>query len=130
MSTNLDETSPSLKNAFGDYWARIKVGDIGALPAVLGLVVLCTVFSFMSRRFSHARKFCNLLTQAAAVTVIAMGLIFVLLLGEIDLSAGYASGVCGAVLVVLVTNKGWPWFYAFQSAWLLAHSLVSRSARS
>ena len=112
MSTDVTESSPTLKDAMGDYWSRIKAGDIGALPAVLGLVVLCGVFGAMSNVFLTSGNFANLLTQAAAVTVIAMGLVFVLLLGEIDLSAGYASGVCGAVLVILITNHGWPWYLA------------------
>ena len=112
MSIDTLETGPSLKDAMGDYWSRIKSGDIGALPAVLGLVVLCGVFGAMSNIFLTPGNFANLLTQAAAVTVIAMGLVFVLLLGEIDLSAGYASGVCGAVLVILITNHGWPWYLA------------------
>ena len=112
MSTEILETGPSLKDAMSDYWSRIKSGDIGALPAVLGLVVLCGVFGAMSNVFLTPGNFANLLTQAAAVTVIAMGLVFVLLLGEIDLSAGYASGVCGAVLVILITNHGWAWWLA------------------
>ena len=112
MSTSTLDNGPSLKDAMVDYWARIKSGDIGALPAVLGLVVLCGVFGAMSNVFLTPGNFANLLTQAAAVTVIAMGLVFVLLLGEIDLSAGYASGVCGAVLVILVTNHGWAWWLA------------------
>lgn len=112
MSIDLTDSSPTLKDAMGDYWSRIKAGDIGALPAVLGLVVLCGVFGAMSNVFLTPGNFANLLTQAAAVTVIAMGLVFVLLLGEIDLSAGYASGVCGAVLVILITNHGWAWYLA------------------
>jgi len=112
MSTDTLEAGPSLKDAMSDYWSRIKSGDIGALPAVLGLVVLCGVFGAMSNVFLTPGNFANLLTQAAAVTVIAMGLVFVLLLGEIDLSAGYASGVCGAVLVILITNHGWAWWLA------------------
>lgn len=112
MSTVVTDSSPTLKEAMSDYWSRIKAGDIGALPAVLGLVVLCGVFGAMSNVFLTPGNFANLLTQAAAVTVIAMGLVFVLLLGEIDLSAGYASGVCGAVLVILITNHGWAWWLA------------------
>lgn len=112
MSTDVIDSSPTLKDAMGDYWSRIKVGDIGALPAVLGLVALCGVFGAMSNVFLTSSNFANLLTQAAAVTVIAMGLVFVLLLGEIDLSAGYASGVCGAILVILITNHGWAWYLA------------------
>jgi D-xylose transport system permease protein len=70
----------------------------------------------MSEYFLTNRNFANLLTQAAPVMVIAMGLVFVLLLGEIDLSAGYASGVCGAVLVLLVTNHGWSWYTALPAS--------------
>lgn len=105
-------TTGTIKGAWGDYLARIKSGDMGALPGVLGLVALCIVFGVMSDVFLTPGNFANLLTQAASVTVIAMGLVFVLLLGEIDLSAGYASGVCGAVLVILITNHGYPWWIA------------------
>ena len=95
-----------------NYWARVKAGDIGSLPAILGLVVLCLVFGSMSSVFLTPGNFANLITQAAAVIVIAMGLVFVLLLGEIDLSAGYTAGVTGAVLVILITNEGQPWYVA------------------
>jgi len=102
----------TFKGAASNYLSRIKAGDIGSLPAVLGLVSLVAVFGSMSEFFLTNRNLANLLTQAAPVMVIAMGLVFVLLLGEIDLSAGYASGVCGAVLVLLVTNHGWSWYAA------------------
>ena len=102
----------TLKGAASNYLSRIKAGDIGSLPAVLGLISLVAVFGSMSEFFLTNRNLANLLTQAAPVMVIAMGLVFVLLLGEIDLSAGYASGVCGAVLVLLVTNHGWSWYAA------------------
>jgi D-xylose transport system permease protein len=103
---------PTIKGAAVNYWARVKAGDIGSLPAVLGLVVLCLVFGSMSNVFLTPGNFANLITQAAAVIVIAMGLVFVLLLGEIDLSAGYTAGVTGAVLVILITNEGHPWYVA------------------
>jgi D-xylose transport system permease protein len=94
------------------YAARIRGGEMGALPAILGLIVLCTVFSILRPAFLTAGNFANLLSQGAAVIAIAMGLVFVLLLGEIDLSAGYASGVCAAVLAVLVTDYNWPGYLA------------------
>ena len=112
MSTHTTLEKESLKEATSNYFSRIKSGDIGSLPAVLGLIALVAVFGLMSEFFLTNRNFANLLTQAAPVMVIAMGLVFVLLLGEIDLSAGYASGVCGAVLVLLVTNHGWSWYTA------------------
>ncbi|MFM2155104.1 MAG: hypothetical protein RL382_1005 [Actinomycetota bacterium] len=112
MSMTNDVEVPTLKGAATDYWSRVKAGDIGSLPAVLGLVVLCIVFGSMSSVFLTPGNFANLITQAAAVIVIAMGLVFVLLLGEIDLSAGYTAGVTGAVLVILITNEGQPWYVA------------------
>jgi len=112
MTTQSVLEKETLKGATSNYLSRVKAGDIGSLPAVLGLVSLVAVFGAMSEFFLTNRNFANLLTQAAPVIVIAMGLVFVLLLGEIDLSAGYASGVCGAVLVLLVTNHGWSWYSA------------------
>ncbi|MDO3702507.1 ABC transporter permease [Micromonospora sp. C28SCA-DRY-2] len=108
--------TPTLGSHVRNYVARVRGGDIGALPAVLGLIVLCTVFSIMRPSFLTAGNFANLFTQGAAVTLIAMGLVFVLLLGEIDLSAGFASGVCAAVLANVVTVLGYPWYVAVLAA--------------
>ncbi|MBE1585855.1 sugar ABC transporter permease [Nonomuraea angiospora] len=102
--------SPSIGNSFLAYVERVRGGDMGALPAVLGLVVLCTVFAVARPAFVTSINFANLFTQGAAITLIAMGLVFVLLLGEIDLSAGFASGVCAAVLAVSLTSLGLPWY--------------------
>jgi D-xylose transport system permease protein len=116
MSMTNDVEVPTLKGSAKDYWSRVKAGDIGSLPAVLGLIALCLVFGSMSSVFLTPGNFANLITQAAAVIVIAMGLIFVLLLGEIDLSAGYTAGVTGAVLVILITNQGQPWYVALTAS--------------
>ena len=102
----------TLEKSLSDWWSRVKAGQVGALPAILGLLVLCIVFGSMSSVFLTPGNFANLLTQAAAVTVIAMGLVFVLLLGEIDLSAGYAAGVAGAILVVMITEMDYAWYVA------------------
>jgi D-xylose transport system permease protein len=108
--------SPSIAHSVRAYWERIRGGDMGALPAVLGLVVLCTVFAVARPAFVTSINFANLFTQGANVTLIAMGLVFVLLLGEIDLSAGFASGVCAAVLAVTLTNMGLPWYVCVLAA--------------
>ncbi|WP_433422206.1 sugar ABC transporter permease [Microtetraspora malaysiensis] len=108
--------APAIAPHVRDYVERVRGGELGALPAVTGLVVLCAVFSVLRPAFLSPINFANLFTQGAAVAVIAMGLIFVLLLGEIDLSAGFASGVCAAVLGVLLTNEGWPWYAAVLAA--------------
>lgn len=98
------------------YLRRLRGGEMGALPALLGLLVLCTVFAIIKPVFLTAGNFANLLPQGAAVTVIAMGLVFVLLLGEIDLSAGYTSGVCAAILAQLLLHYGLPWYVAVLAA--------------
>ncbi|GAA4688522.1 sugar ABC transporter permease [Phytohabitans rumicis] len=108
--------TPTVGSHFRDYIGRLRGGDIGALPAILGLILLCVIFSIARPAFFSAGNFANLFTQGAAVTLIAMGLVFVLLLGEIDLSAGFASGVCAAVLAQLVTLQEYPWYVAVAAA--------------
>ncbi|MFI6927361.1 sugar ABC transporter permease [Nonomuraea spiralis] len=108
--------SPSIAHSVRAYWERVRGGDMGALPAVLGLVVLCTVFAVARPAFVTSINFANLFTQGANVTLIAMGLVFVLLLGEIDLSAGFASGVCAAVLAVTLASFGLPWYVCVLAA--------------
>jgi D-xylose transport system permease protein len=107
---------PTVAGHLHDYWGRVRGGDIGSLPAILGLIVLCLIFGIARPTFFSAVNFANLFSQGAAVIFIAMGLVFVLLLGEIDLSAGFASGVCGAVMAILLTNHGWDWYSAIPVA--------------
>lgn len=107
---------PSLQSHVRDYLQRLRGGDMGSLPAIAGLAVLCIVFTLLDDAFATPRNFANLFGQGAQTTVIAMGLVFVLLLGEIDLSAGYTSGVCAAVMAILLTNHNWPWYLAVLAA--------------
>ncbi|MEV6494669.1 ABC transporter permease [Actinoplanes sp. NPDC051633] len=101
---------PTVASHIHDYIGRVRGGDIGSLAAVLGLVVLTLIFGVARPdTFFSELNFANLFAQGAAVCFIAMGLVFVLLLGEIDLSAGYTSGVAGAVMAVLLTKHGWSW---------------------
>jgi D-xylose transport system permease protein len=100
----------AITDAFGNWWARVRGGDAGSLPALLGIIALVIVFAALRpNTFTNAFNFANLIHQAAAVIVIAMGLVFVLLLGEIDLSAGYTAGTAAAVMGVVVTRWGWSW---------------------
>jgi D-xylose transport system permease protein len=106
-----------LSEYFHAYVSRMRGGDMGALPAVMGLLVLSGIFTVARpSAFSSALNLANLFQQGAVVVTIAMGLVFVLLLGEIDLSAGFASGVCGSVMAVLLTHAGAPWFVAVAAA--------------
>lgn len=85
---------------------------MGSLPAILGLVVLFVVFGLANDRFLSALNLANLITQAGAICVLAMGLVFVLLLGDIDLSAGVAGGVAACAMALTVVNLSWPWWAA------------------
>ncbi|MEU8815167.1 ABC transporter permease [Actinoplanes sp. NPDC048796] len=107
---------PTVNSYIRDYWGRIRGGDLGTLPAILGLVVLSLIFGVSTDTFFSELNFANLFNQSAQVVFIAMGLVFVLLLGEIDLSAGFTSGLCGAVAAVLLTNHGWDWYTAIPAA--------------
>lgn len=96
------------------YAQRVRNGDMGGLPAVAGFIVLAALFSFLSPYFLTERNFANLLTQAATLVMLGMALTFVILLGEIDLSAGVTSGVTMALFVVL-SDPG-----KFHVNWILA----------
>ncbi len=100
FSLDVEERSPA--DAFRGWIGRLRTGDPGALPSVLGLVVLALIFSQVSNRFLSAFNIGNLPGQGAYIAVIALGLVFVLLLGEIDLSAGTAGGTCAAIAAVAV----------------------------
>jgi D-xylose transport system permease protein len=103
----------SLGAVFTDYRARVRGGEVGALPAVAGAVVLILVFTVLSgSKFTNAFNFANLILQGSAIAVFAMGLVFVLLLGEIDLSAGYTGGVMAAIVGKLMTDQGFNWVFA------------------
>ncbi|MGY1808283.1 sugar ABC transporter permease [Blastococcus sp. SYSU D00669] len=99
------------------YVDRVRGGDLGALPAVLGIVVLGILFTILRpETFLTPLNLTNLLVQAVPITLLAMGLVFVLLLGEIDLSAGVVSGVCAAVLAQLLAEAGTSWWIAVLAA--------------
>ncbi|WP_024446829.1 sugar ABC transporter permease [Mycolicibacterium iranicum] len=105
-------TDQTFGDAVRGYLQRVRGGDMGSLPAVLGLIVLFVVFGLANDRFLSALNLANLITQAGSICVLAMGLVFVLLLGDIDLSAGVAGGVSACVMALTVVNLDWPWWAA------------------
>ncbi|MCL4560510.1 MAG: sugar ABC transporter permease [Chloroflexi bacterium] len=80
--------------------------DLGVLPILLGLVVIWGIFQLANPHFLSARNLTNLLLQAASTGTISIGLVLILLLGEIDLSVGAVSGLCGSIVAVLNVNNG------------------------
>jgi D-xylose transport system permease protein len=99
----------SFLDAGRNYIARVKGGETGSLPALLGLVILATIFAVANPIFLKPINFANLLTQTATVTTLAMGLTFVLLLGEIDLAAGVTAGLSAAFLAITMSEYGIAW---------------------
>ena len=97
------------------YIQRVRGGEMGALPAIGGFVVLSILFAALSPFFLTERNFANLITQSGTLIMLAMGLVFVILLGEIDLSAGVTSGVAMALFVVLTAPGG-----GFRLNWIVA----------
>jgi D-xylose transport system permease protein len=86
--------------------ARLKSGDLGSLPIVIGLIVILIVFQSLNNTFLNAFNLVNLCLQIASLTIIALGVTLVLLLGEIDLSIGSVSGVAAAIVAVANAQHG------------------------
>ncbi|MCW2750243.1 MAG: transporter permease [Aeromicrobium sp.] len=104
--------SNTLGESVRAYISRVRGGDMGALPSILGLVVLFAVFGIANNRFLSNLNMANLATQSGYIIILAMALVLVLLLGEIDLSAGVTGGVGACVMGLLIVKHGQPWFIA------------------
>ncbi len=100
-----DDNIMGMVKAFFD---RVRSGDLGMLPVFVGLIVISTVFSLLNPVFLAPNNLVNLLFDCATVGVISLGIVCVLMLGEIDLSVGSMSGLSSAILGVLWVNMGWP----------------------
>jgi D-xylose transport system permease protein len=119
----LDHEPKTFATIVRDFRSRVGTGDLGSLPAILAILVLVAVFgAARPNSFLTALNLANFLDQAAAVIVIAMAVSFVLLLGEIDLAAGYTAGVAGAVLALRLRD-GWGLPAAIVLAALVATAL-------
>ena len=110
----LDRSDVRVKHAEGFGGAvsafvdRIRSGDLGALPVIVGLVVIWTVFTSLNPIFLSADNLVNLLFDCSTTGVIALGIVCVLMLGQIDLSVGSMSGFASALVGMLWVNQDWP----------------------
>lgn len=131
---NLEEPSGGALAAIRSLWSysaqRWRHGELGSLPVIIGLIVICIYFQTQESTFLSARNLSNLVLQVGPIGAVAVGIVMVLLLGEIDLSVGSVAGLTSAMLGVLIVNQGWPWWLAilivlltgaaigaFQGAW-------------
>jgi D-xylose transport system permease protein len=107
----------SLPDYVRAWFARLRAGESGKLPVIIGMVIIAVIFQTLNSKFLTAGNMVNLLVQGAVFMLLAMAEVYVLLLGEIDLSAGFVGGVSGVVTAELVKNSvGWPWWAAIAAA--------------
>lgn len=118
--TKMDEASTSLQQEDNEatstapnaeptsLWQRWRTADIGSLPVLLGLLLIAAVFQYANPNFLTPLNLTNLLVQISAVGTIAVGIVLVLLIGEIDLSVGAVSGLCAGIMAVLSVKLGLP----------------------
>jgi D-xylose transport system permease protein len=113
-----DVSGASLSGYARLWWQGIRAGELGSLPIILGLGAIVLVFGLLSDTFLTERNFTNLLLQMSAIATIAIGVVFVLLIGEIDLSVAFVSAVGGVVMTLLLRpdDPGWPWWAAIAFA--------------
>jgi len=117
-----------MAQSFREYvraWvARVRAGDAGILPVVGGLLVISILFQSLNSHFLTAGNLVNLLIQGAVYMLLAMAEVFVLLLGEIDLSAGFVAGLGGVVMAELIKQgTDWPWAAAIVVALLVTAAI-------
>ena len=113
-ATALDRSDVRVKHEAGlggairSFLDRVRSGDLGSLPVVVGLVIIWTVFTSLNPIFVSSSNLVNLLFDCSTVGVIALGIVCVLMVGEIDLSVGSISGFASALVGTLWVNQGWP----------------------
>lgn len=115
----------STADYLGLWLQRVRAGDLGSLPIIVGLLVIVLVFGTLDDTFLTERNFTNLLLQMAPYAAISIGVVFVLLLGEIDLSVAYVSAVGGVSMTLLLRpdNPGWPWWLAILVALVITTAI-------
>ncbi|ENT94644.1 hypothetical protein H717_02470 [Brucella ovis IntaBari-2001-319-4082] len=97
-----------VSGAIRTFIDRVKSGDLGSLPVIVGLLIIWTVFQTLNPVFLSSNNLVNLLFDCSTIGVISLGIVCVLMLGEIDLSVGSISGLSSAIIGVLWVNNGWP----------------------
>jgi D-xylose transport system permease protein len=103
----------SLRDYLLSSYVRMRSGESGVLPVVGGLILISALFQSLNSNFLSSGNLVNLLVQGSPYMLLAMGEVFPLLLGEIDLSIGFVSGIGGIIVAELVKQStGWPWWGA------------------
>lgn len=129
MNSELQHTGPvqENKNTLGAVWAqlieRLRHGDIGSLPVLLGLVLIAIIFQLANPNFLTPLNLTNLVVQISSMGTISVGIVLILLIAEIDLAVGAVSGLCAAIMAVLSVKWGLPGIVAILAG-VLAGSAI------
>jgi D-xylose transport system permease protein len=110
------EDRSGLLGSIKAFFDRVRAGDLGSLPVVVGLIIIWTIFETLNPVFLSPNNLVNMLFDCSTVGVISLGIVCVLLVGEIDLSVGSVSGLSSAILGVLWVQMGWPVVVAILAA--------------
>ena len=113
----------TLRGTIGAFVDRVRSGDLGSLPVVVGLLIICTAFQSLNPVFLAPDNLVNLLFDCSTVGVISLGIVCILMVGEIDLSVGSVSGFSSALIGVLWVNQDWPVAVAVITALVLGASI-------
>jgi len=107
------------------WFVRLRAGESGVLPVIIGMLAISVIFQTLNSNFLTAGNLVNLLVQGAVFMMLAMAEVFALLLGEIDLSAGFVAGLSGVVAAELLTSAhgGWPWWAAILAALVICAAI-------
>ncbi len=116
LDERLKKQQSGLRGLLGGFFDRLRGGDLGTLPVIAGLVVIFSIMYFLNDNFLSPRNLVNLTLQASDTGVIALGIVVVLLVAQIDLSVGSMSGVAAAVTAITYVEQGWPLAFAVMAA--------------
>jgi D-xylose transport system permease protein len=116
LDPRLIADQPGLAGAWGAFRRRLSQGELGNLPVIVGIAIIWAIFYFANPNFLTPANLTNLVLQITAMGTIAVGIVLVLLLGEIDLSVGAVSGLSAAVMAVLNVKNGTPGWLAVLAA--------------
>ncbi|GAA3056819.1 sugar ABC transporter permease [Streptomyces glomeratus] len=97
-----------LTGYLGEFKRKMRAGELGSLPVIVGLVAICAIFQSLNSAFLSAQNLSDITVTMVGTGMISVGIVFVLLLGEIDLSVGSVSGAASALAAVFAVNQGWP----------------------
>src|SRR2546430_11482219 len=128
-------TPVTVETPRADLLRRFLSGALGFLRVLIILVLIWAIFYSQNDRFLSAQNLTNLVLQITAIGLISVGVVLVLLLGEIDLSVGAVSGLCAAIMAVMQVKHGWNPYVAIAAGiaagavvWLLPGSVVAHIA--